>query len=125
MIVNPYDMYCDSTLKFFKKIPQWCLAKIPDIYGYVQKTYWNAGFLQFYKRPGWIGEFLKAGPTNLFSLYLIFTCLKKIGLKTFLTLGIFKTETYPDEHDIEDSPIITPLLWQYVLTFLLVFFSAN
>ncbi len=29
--------------------PVWCSNSVPSLYGYVQKAYWDVGFLRFYR----------------------------------------------------------------------------
>jgi phosphatidylinositol glycan class V len=32
------------------RAPEWCDATVPSIYGYIQNTYWDVGFLNFYQK---------------------------------------------------------------------------
>jgi len=131
LFVNPYEMHCDSKFESPYKLPEWCLSTTPNIYAYIQKTYWNAGFMEFLNRPGWQVEFLKALPTNLFSLYIIYKVINANHMKHFLTLGIFKEDIKakegeePETYDVQESPFAIGLCWHYLFTFLMILIGAN
>lgn len=105
----------------------WCFEQIPNLYGYVQKIYWNAGFIEFLNRPMWIVEFLKGGPTNLFSLYILYRSVSGIGIFHLLTLGVFRKHEMKEdeEYDVFQSDLSIGLVWNYLLTILMVLVGAN
>lgn len=47
--VMAYKTYCtpDKSINA-DSVPPWCSQSIPSLYGYVQKAYWDVGFLRFY-----------------------------------------------------------------------------
>ena len=53
--VYAYKTYCTLTpppsgdAAAAAMLPSWCLQTVPSIYGYVQATYWDVGFLRFYR----------------------------------------------------------------------------
>lgn len=65
----------------------WCYDSIPLSYGYVQKTYWNVGFLRYYEFKQ-IPNFLLAFPIIWIYLY---HCFKYLLLNQSITLklGLF------------------------------------
>ena len=129
--VDPFDMYCRSKIDTKFEVPDWCMTALPNLYAHVQKLYWNAGFLEFLNRPNWIVEFLKALPTNVFSIYAILKVISHNGLLHFITLGAFKPDAKPEKEgeevtfDVEESPFAIALGWHYLLSFLMVFLGAN
>jgi len=46
--------------------PSWCLSVVPNIYGHVQKHYWNQGFLNYYELKQ-VPNFFIAAPMILIS----------------------------------------------------------
>ncbi|XP_043255878.1 GPI mannosyltransferase 2 [Colletes gigas] len=83
---------------------EWCHAKIPIAYSYIQTKYWNVGFLNYYELKQ-IPNFILAFPI----LVIMITCIKEYFLehrKYFYTLGFVKstenkelvtTNKYPSE----------------------------
>nr|XP_003701857.2 PREDICTED: GPI mannosyltransferase 2 [Megachile rotundata] len=83
---------------------EWCNLKIPVAYAYIQKKYWNVGFLNYYEVKQ-IPNFVLAIPI----LYIMITCIKEYFLehkRYFCTLGFIqnfkskkeiKTKKYPME----------------------------
>lgn len=64
---------------------EWCQAKIPIAYSYIQKKYWNVGFLNYYELKQ-IPNFILALPV----LYVMIVCIKEYFFehkKYFFTLG--------------------------------------
>ena len=41
-----YHSFCRGSDR--TSTPEWCLHKLPYLYGHVQKTYWNVGLFRFY-----------------------------------------------------------------------------
>uniref|UniRef100_A0A7S3XC92 GPI mannosyltransferase 2 n=1 Tax=Picocystis salinarum TaxID=88271 RepID=A0A7S3XC92_9CHLO len=57
-------------------LPNWCASRIPLLYGYVQKTYWENGLLAFWQLKQ-IPNFILAGPILFFSFYISWRCISK------------------------------------------------
>lgn len=54
MQVYGYQTYCinassGSSSGGNLQLPVWCFKRLPSLYGYVQKAYWDVGFLRFYR----------------------------------------------------------------------------
>ncbi|KAK9308589.1 hypothetical protein QLX08_001449 [Tetragonisca angustula] len=67
---------------------EWCHLKIPMAYSYIQKKYWNLGFLNYYEIKQ-IPNFILAFPI----LYIMMKCIKEFFFehkKYFYTLGFIK-----------------------------------
>lgn len=67
---------------------EWCHSKIPMAYSYIQKRYWNIGFLNYYEIKQ-IPNFILAFPI----LYIMIRCIKEYFFehkKYFYTLGFIK-----------------------------------
>ncbi|GBB99100.1 hypothetical protein RclHR1_03410013 [Rhizophagus clarus] len=64
----------------------WCNDKIPVLYSFVQKFYWNVGFLTYYEIKQ-IPNFLLASPMIILSSYGIYE-YSKIDFKRIFTLGL-------------------------------------
>lgn len=32
-------------------LPEWCSARLPSVYSYIQGRYWDVGLLRFYRDP--------------------------------------------------------------------------
>lgn len=67
---------------------EWCYFKVPFAYSYVQKKYWNIGFLNYYEIKQ-VPNFILAFPI----LYIMIKCIKEFFFehkKYFYTLGFIK-----------------------------------
>ncbi|KAF3422738.1 LOW QUALITY PROTEIN: hypothetical protein E2986_05855 [Frieseomelitta varia] len=83
-------MFKASTLKILpgNSYVEWCHLKIPMAYSYIQKKYWNLGFLNYYEIKQ-IPNFILAFPI----LYIMMKCIKEFFFehkKYFYTLGFIK-----------------------------------
>ncbi|XP_020296329.1 GPI mannosyltransferase 2 [Pseudomyrmex gracilis] len=69
----------------------WCNARVPLAYSYVQKTYWNVGFLEYYNFKQ-IPNFILAFPI----LYITLRCAKEFVREhkdELYSLGLFDRKT--------------------------------
>lgn len=90
VVWKPFEMYCLSRLDSDEAAPEWCFdTPVPSIYGYIQKKYWDVGFLGFLDRPWYL--FATALFTNALVLYLILRLVQGHGVVNFLTGGILAT----------------------------------
>ena len=60
--------------------PAWCLAPVPSIYGHVQRTYWNNGFLRYWELKQ-TPNFLLAAPALFVAFSLAFFYSRFIWLR--------------------------------------------
>ncbi|KAL0073461.1 hypothetical protein J3Q64DRAFT_1383037 [Phycomyces blakesleeanus] len=65
----------------------WCHERVPILYTFVQKEYWNNGFLTYYEIKQ-IPNFLLATPIITLSVYGLWTYAKN-DFKGFFTLGLY------------------------------------
>ena len=42
---KPYESFCLSRLDTYNEVPIWCYDFLPNVYNYIQKVYWQVGFL--------------------------------------------------------------------------------
>lgn len=73
------------------KDTEWCNASVPLAYSYVQKTYWNVGFLRYYQFKQ-IPNFMLALPI----LYIILKCVNEFVCEyknELFSLGFFETRS--------------------------------
>lgn len=82
----------------------WCNASVPLAYSYVQKTYWNVGFLRYYRFKQ-IPNFILAFPTLLIMLH----CIKEFLFeykKEIYSLGLFDGKLKSENtSDIKKYPL--------------------
>ena len=80
-----YSVYCESD---FTNKDHWCGATLPLSYSYVQKKYWNVGFLQYYEFKQ-MPNFLLALPIVSLCLYAMYIILSSPGSFDIIrTLGL-------------------------------------
>ncbi|GJP62318.1 hypothetical protein CLOP_g19398, partial [Closterium sp. NIES-67] len=82
-----------ATMPTNRAVPPWCLDWVPYVYGYVQRKYWDVGFLRYFQLKQ-LPNFLLAAPTLLLSL----TALLSFALTRpllFLSLGLLSS---PPDH---------------------------
>ncbi|CAI5466177.1 unnamed protein product [Closterium sp. Yama58-4] len=70
-------------------VPPWCFDSVPYIYGYVQRKYWDVGFLRYFQLKQ-LPNFLLAAPTLLLSLSAILSFALARPL-LFLSLGLLSS----------------------------------
>jgi hypothetical protein len=75
---------------------------MPNLYSFIQKKYWNAGFMNFLNRDLWGKDFVKGLPTNILAIYVFFRSARGIGLWHLVTLGVFRKAKMQEseEYDI-------------------------
>ncbi|XP_017763719.1 PREDICTED: GPI mannosyltransferase 2 [Eufriesea mexicana] len=82
---------------------EWCHLKIPVAYSYIQKKYWNVGFMNYYKIKQ-IPNFVLAFPI----LYIMIRCIKEYFFehkKYFYTLGFIKDIEHNVQTERKKYPI--------------------
>jgi len=65
---KPYVMHCETKLDRTDAVPSWCLTQFPNVYNYVQYTYWDNKFLGLLERK-W-DHLLTSLPMNIFFVYV-------------------------------------------------------
>ena len=74
----------------------WCDKLIPLPYSYIQDSYWNVGFLRYFKLKQ-IPNFLLATPMILLSSYAVMIyCFNRENLEIVKTLGLLQRRSKPD-----------------------------
>jgi len=49
---KPYMIHCDTKLDRTDQVPAWCLDAMPNVYSFIQFTYWDVQpFGIFYRQP--------------------------------------------------------------------------
>ncbi|KAI9340869.1 dolichol-p-mannose mannosyltransferase, partial [Obelidium mucronatum] len=77
-----YTSYCHDV----SNLRPWCRRSLPLLYSFVQKEYWNVGFLQYWT-PSQIPNFLLAAPMVITSFAAIRSYFYN-NVRRFLTLGL-------------------------------------
>ncbi|KAI9294751.1 mannosyltransferase [Neoconidiobolus thromboides FSU 785] len=116
-----YQEYCsiDSPLS------PWCYYKVPINYSYLQKHYWNNGFLKYYEWKQ-LPNFLLAMPFILISIYGIWEYIKVNKIR-FFSLGLFKqnseTTKIGNNHPYLHNDQLLPhlYLWSFMLIYCIFF----
>lgn len=78
----------------------WCASLLPDLYGFVQKHYWNTGFLRYYCWQQ-LPNFAIALPTLTASIYMCWS-YAQADRRRFLTLGLAKGKALTKRSSTED-----------------------
>ncbi|KAL4444210.1 hypothetical protein ABPG75_011947 [Micractinium tetrahymenae] len=68
--------------------PPWCSARLPSVYAFIQKEYWDVGWLRFYQGPRRLPMVLMSVAVALLSLAGIWAYLSADWQRA-LTLGLF------------------------------------
>lgn len=82
---------------------EWCNLKIPVAYAYIQKKYWNVGFLNYYELKQ-IPNFILAIPI----LYIMIRCIKEyifVHKRYFYTFGFIPNIENEKQTKIKEYPI--------------------
>ncbi|KAI9339859.1 GPI mannosyltransferase 2 [Pilaira anomala] len=94
----------------------WCTNKIPLLYSFVQKEYWDNGFLSYYEMKQ-IPNFVLAAPIITLSVLGLKTYIQS-DPATFFSLGIIKSKTTANDQTYA-SPKLS--VYMYLWTFLLFY----
>ncbi|KAG1077884.1 hypothetical protein G6F42_024555 [Rhizopus arrhizus] len=97
----------------------WCSDKVPLIYSFVQKEYWDVGFLSYYEVKQ-IPNFVLAAPIIALSVFGLKAYIQQDPVG-FWTLGIRKSKQ--DGNDDYCSPNLA--VFMYLWAFLLLFATTN
>ena len=100
-----YLRYC--YLKYCPERGEWCNWRVPNIYSYIQSTYWNVGAFKYYTLSQ-IPNFIIAAPMLFLSFYGIYRKIKQ-DPRGFFTLSS------------KSSLIPFYYLWMFLLVFSLIF----
>ncbi|GAN01003.1 dolichol-p-mannose mannosyltransferase [Mucor ambiguus] len=97
----------------------WCTGKIPLIYSFVQKEYWDVGFMSYYEIKQ-IPNFVLAAPIIALSVFGLKAYIQHNPME-FWTLGIKKSK-----HNESDGYCSSKLaVFMYLWAFLLLFATTN
>ncbi|CAO3612083.1 unnamed protein product [Cunninghamella blakesleeana] len=104
-----YQQYCQGTN------PQpWCSNTIPLVYSYVQKEYWNNGFLSYYEFKQ-LPNFLLAMPIILLSGFGLWTFASN-DWHYWLTLGLSKPKQNNESSSfVNQHATVYMYLWAFLL----------
>jgi GPI mannosyltransferase 2 len=109
-----YDQYCNIP----NPTRPWCNSRIPNLYSFVQKEYWNVGLFNYFQIKQ-IPNFLLASPMILISCTAIFLYFDADHVR-FLSLGFsrsFKQKSRKFKCFLSDS--VLPHI--YLLIFMLMY----
>lgn len=117
-----YTVYCVNLP--FHELPPWCNAIPPFIYTYVQKRYWNSGFM-LYWTISQLPNILLATPPLLslfaFSIIHIRTCLLPRLFALFSSLRTGKPAPPPSDRGLAKLSITPHAVHALALALLLLF----
>ncbi|KAL7319842.1 ER membrane glycoprotein subunit of the GPI transamidase complex-like protein [Mucor circinelloides] len=105
--------------KFCSLDRPWCSDRVPLIYSFVQKEYWDVGFLSYYEIKQ-IPNFVLAAPIIALSVFGLKAYIQQDPVG-FWTLGIRKSKH--DGNDDYCSPSLA--VFMYLWAFLLLFATTN
>jgi len=123
---KPYDMYCLSRLDTHLEVPPYCFDEFPNVYSYVQKLYWQVGWMGFLERPWYLTA--TSLFTNQLFLYIFYRTARGHGLVNFLTCGLPSTHLgEPNERktDIFTNLATLPHAYVFLVNMLIVLLLAN
>ena len=122
---KPYETYCLSRLDTYYEVPVWCYDFLPNVYNYIQKVYWQVGFLEFLNRPWYL--WVTSWFTSQLFFYMLYRMVKGYGV-SFFTIGLLKTtstESIESKHDVFRSLVLLPFAYVFMLNMLICVFVAN
>jgi len=70
-------------------LPAYCTDWLPDVYGHVQRVYWNVGLFRYYELKQ-LPNFALAGPVLLLAAYTVYRTVRVDPL-SFATAGLVKS----------------------------------
>ena len=106
-------------IQFCTKIPSrlWCSERVPILYSFVQKHYWNNGFLNY-----WTANQIPLFVLGFPLFFLNFMMLKEyfqFDVTRIMTLGMIKTKNEDGDKAEFDNSKLLPFV--YLTTFLLAY----
>uniref|UniRef100_A0A6B2L764 GPI mannosyltransferase 2 n=1 Tax=Arcella intermedia TaxID=1963864 RepID=A0A6B2L764_9EUKA len=111
--VYGYILYC------YQDNPQkWCNYTVPNIYSYVQSTYWDIGFLNYYEVKQ-IPNFILALPIISISYYGIWSYIKQDPTR-FFSLGLINSSSRPPKPFFKENTLVFIYHWAFLVTFALL-----
>jgi len=82
-----YTLYCKNT----EQIPEWCNAKLPNMYSFIQEKYWQVGFLKtwisnerVFRSAMWFSI-----PYNLLAVISVIQVLRKYSLQMIIPYVVY------------------------------------
>ncbi|KAI9483526.1 MAG: GPI mannosyltransferase 2 [Benjaminiella poitrasii] len=105
-----YNEFCAKTMMD----RPWCASKVPLLYSFVQKEYWNNGFLAYYELKQ-IPNFILAAPIILLSIFGLKTFIQHDSFR-FWTIG-YVTTTAKNPGYFNSSLLVYMYLWICLLIF--------
>ena len=91
IIILPFLLFQYYSYRLFCKNPQlspWCDHYLPIPYSYIQKHYWNVGFLKYYELKQ-LPNFVLASPVVFLSIVGVYEYLARQTKKDILSLGLW------------------------------------
>ncbi|PSC76827.1 GPI mannosyltransferase 2 isoform A [Micractinium conductrix] len=89
MQVHAYLAHCAGA---GNDAPRWCTARLPSVYGFIQKQYWDVGLLRFYRDPARLPMVLMSAPVAWLSIGGCWAYFAADWRRAF-TLGLFPRGT--------------------------------
>lgn len=118
VMYGPYETYCveQSDTKWY---PPWCNNLVPNVYPYLQSTFWNVGFLTFFERV-WYQILIGMIPV-VFIAWQIVYYLRRNWLH-FVTLGLSGKNKREAIGFLNQR--LTPLVIYSIIFWIITFFFA-
>ncbi|CAG9318676.1 unnamed protein product [Blepharisma stoltei] len=110
------SIYCTGQIQ-----SPYCSKLFPNIYSYVQETYWNVGSFRYWEAKQ-IPNFLLASPMLYISICACFFYIKH-DYKRFFSFS--STKSSKDSHEFLNNPLLVPFIWYWLLNIFIITFIAN